>query len=121
MYEVFKNELAKRCSSTKYFTKEFFETFMKERHDAAEDFACEKEHYTITKNSDFYNLNGGAYCEMLSIAAELCDDKYKIEFAPNGHAISTTTIYAENRDQARRKAEFLAEKYGLHVCSVTRK
>lgn len=78
-YTQIKEELKKRCSSTKYFTKEFYKAFLTARETKKEyiekgiDDSYKKGYVTLYHSYDqiyeskFYNLNSGTYCEFLSL------------------------------------------------------
>lgn len=80
-YTKVKNELKRVCSSTKYFTKEFFKLYMnaldigrkldKSGQDDAyiKDGIIYRHRFDKIYNTDFYNKNGCAYCEFLAIMA----------------------------------------------------
>lgn len=59
-----KTELKKRYSDTKYFNKAFLDAFIE---------CYENSDYTPIFNTNFYRLNGPAYCSFL----ELFNSKYK--------------------------------------------
>lgn len=71
-YSKAKEELRKVHSNVKYFTKECFNIIMQDRATAAELFDRGENVQEFYKNSataktDFYQKNGGAYCELLTI------------------------------------------------------
>lgn len=71
-YNEAKNELKKRCSNLKGFTRKTYETILSDRKTAEkifEDGGDVQRFYrsSETSKTDFYKNNGGAYCELLFI------------------------------------------------------
>ena len=82
LYNEIKNELKKRRENTKYFNREFFNKWIqaiqeneKNIKDGINDsyksgyitlYHCYDEIY----KSDFYNKNGGCYCEFLAVVMD---------------------------------------------------
>ena len=80
-YQAIKTELKRRRENTRYFTRDFYKTFIACRaaaYRAAEKGSpdrYEKDNVILyhsfdpVYNSRFYQDNGGCYCEFLSIIA----------------------------------------------------
>lgn len=58
----FKTAISNKCSSTKYFNRQFLAVFISE-YNAAKRTGIND--FTETQKTDFYNKNGGAYCVFL--------------------------------------------------------
>ena len=84
IYQTIKQELKTRCRSTRYFNREFLNTFVaakKARKRIIEnglDDSYIKDGYIIlyhsydpVYNSKFYNDNSGAYCEFLAVFLDM--------------------------------------------------
>lgn len=80
-YNRIKNQLKTVCSSTKYFTRDFLKLYTKALEigrkydkDGTDDGYIKdgiflRHRFDDIYNSDFYKLNGCAYCEFLAIVA----------------------------------------------------
>ena len=78
-FETVKAELEKRRENTKYFTKAFYKAYLdslratKKNVEAGVDDSYERDgvryyhSWDAVYNSKFYQKNGGAYCEFLSV------------------------------------------------------
>jgi len=82
MFKFCKLELARRRDSIKYFNRSTFDIIMRDRRAArvySEKGGNAQDYYRTseTLKTDFYNKNGGAYCELLCILGnygfEKCD------------------------------------------------
>lgn len=73
-FKFYMNRLNTKCHNTKYFTKKFFEQFLKDNETAYQvliDGGDVQEFWkhSETARSRFYTQNGGAYCVFLEIVA----------------------------------------------------
>lgn len=76
-YREMKKTLKNAGKNTSYFTKEFYDIFIKEYRQAIQNVINKTDikTYMETKKSDFYNKNGTCYCIFLE---EFYDEKMKI-------------------------------------------
>ena len=80
-YKEMKALLKASGERTSHFTEDFYNTFITEKEDSFANYCETGENLPLTKteNSDFYKLNGCAYCVMLEIIAEY-QPTFKISF-----------------------------------------
>lgn len=112
-YKKLKEELEKEGKNlTKYFTKEVYETYRKEKEESFKTFLLTGSWGTLEKSEQtaFYLKNGYGWCRMLEIIYENTSrfriDFYENEF-PYGYdcLVERKYMHFENRDLARKWAE----------------
>lgn len=105
-YEALKEKLAEEGEQyTKFFTKEFWETYLEEKQKSFENFVSCGEYLKLTKSeaSDFYVKNGYAWCRMLEFIYESLP-KWRIDFIegeyPTYSTVERRYEYFETKEQA---------------------
>jgi predicted transcriptional regulator len=98
-----KSLLKEKRESTRYFTKDFYSTFISDYREAVNDCikGIDREAYVKTKQTDFYNRNSCAYCVFLEIFNSKANlQKFTIIYSVDEWGNGTRRIerYAENME-----------------------
>lgn len=108
-YIEMKNELLKTKKNIKYFTEEFYNTFIKEYRD---DIQCRInnkniETYVKTKKSEFYIKNTRCYCSFL-VEFNNSLQKFRITYSKDSNS-DDLRVYDYAEDEETMKKIVLAE------------
>ena len=113
-YHEMKTALKGQQESTRYFTKEFYSTFISEyrlavQHDIE---GVVTEEYQDTKRTKFYNENSGCYCMFLQLFYDKENlQQFCIEYSVGEWGgVKYVTDYAEDEETMQKLALARMEK-----------
>lgn len=127
MYNSFdkvKEELSKRRSDIKYFTKDFYNTYCNACTQTAIDYVngVKGKGYEDVFETDFYNKNSGAYCEFWTVMFDLFNKDYLVTFYnKDGILIREEICQTPFEEVARTHMEKEVEKNGYSFGRVGRR
>lgn len=122
-YSEMKTALKDSGENTKYFTKEFYDTFLAETRDSLEYYSKTGTFLPLEEceSSDFYKENGGAWCVMLELD-NASKPKFRVDICEGDypHIALKDRVYTrnENENEARMWADGYCKAKGYTDAAV---
>lgn len=111
-YKEMKADLKSAGESTKYFTKDFYNTFIEEYRTVVQNIinGIVADEYVKTKESDFYNKSSGSYCVFLEFFyGDENLQKFRITYSVDPWGNDAMTKYSHAEDESTMRELAIAE------------
>lgn len=119
-YDKAKELLKERRADIEGFTEEFYEIYLSDRKKAIENLG-DGNAFTEVKKTDFYNLNGAAYCEFQEVVNKTLREYEFVYFTRTKSGLvkeKVTTGRFDSDEEARMVAVQIVDIFGYDAYEV---